>query len=87
MVLSIDSDLSHHGTSRIIALLLGRLRMSVDDAIQAFMFITAKAFSTPTLFGTQESRGNALEEALKDIVRLKTGNGESRMTFDSKCKV
>lgn len=74
-------------SSRINAILLGRLRMTIDDAIQAFKYILAKAFSGSTWFGTQEFRAKRLEGALRAIVRLKMENGESLMVQpESKCK-
>lgn len=61
--------------------------MPIDDAIYAYESISSKAFSGSTWFGTQQSRAERLEDALKEIVRLRTSNEETRMLNKSKCKV
>lgn len=73
---------------RIIALLLGRLRMSVDDAIQAYLTLSSKALSGTKWFETQNYRTSKLEEVLREIICMRTGNGDYRMvSARSKCKV
>lgn len=72
---------------RIIALLLGRLRMSVDEAIVAYMSLCEQVFSDTRWISAQQYKTSKLEAALKEIVRAKTGSSETRMMIRSDCKV
>lgn len=72
---------------RIIALFLGRLRMSVDEAILAYTSLSEQVFSDTKWVGKQKYKSSKLEEVLKDIIREKTGSSETKMMVQSKCKV
>jgi hypothetical protein len=62
--------------SRIIALMLGRLRMSVDEAIKCYGAISQEVFSNPNFVsigrGSKFSAAK-LERAIKRVVQEKTG--------------
>lgn len=72
---------------RIITLFLGRLRMSVEEAIVAYMSFSEQVFSDAKWVGTQRYRSTKLEMAMMNIIRAKTGNSETRMINNSNCKV
>jgi len=74
--------------SRIIALMLGRLRMSVSDAIKHYDTVTMRVFSTETKFVDDTFKASTLEAVIKDIVEGETGDRESYMldTFSRACK-
>ena len=68
-------------TGGIIALMLGRLRMSVDECIDAYINLSKEVFDERTLFagGSAQYTASALEEKMKDIIRLKTGYEDAKM--------
>lgn len=72
-----------HNELRIIALLLGRLRMSVDVAYTSL----CDHFSDTRWISAQQHKTSKLEEVLKDIAQAKTGSSETRMMVQSDCKV
>src|ERR1700722_11390015 len=61
-------------TGGIIALMLGRLRMSVDECIDAYINLSKEVFDERTSFagGSAQYTASALEEKMKDIIKLKT---------------
>ena len=60
---------------RIVALMLGRLRMDVDTAIKHYDIMVTHVFSDPK--GNGRFKATKLEVAIKSIVRDVTGNSES----------
>ena len=65
-------------SSRIIALMLGRLRMDVDAAIKHYDEITKHVFSDPKRWaGDGKFKAGKLEEAIKSVVEEITGDSES----------
>jgi len=73
-------------TGGIIALMLGRLRMSVDECIDAYInlskevFDDRKSFPEPRgLGGRAQYAASAMEERMKDLIRLKTGDEDAKM--------
>ncbi|XP_006457717.1 hypothetical protein AGABI2DRAFT_190154, partial [Agaricus bisporus var. bisporus H97] len=64
-------------TGGIIALMLGRLRMDVDTAIERYNDLAKKVFSTPKRWGDGAFKSTTLEEAMKSVVKTVTGDSES----------
>jgi hypothetical protein len=76
---------------RLIALLLGRLRLSVADAIEQYRLLASRVFSDTKLFYKDgKFKASNLEKAIKDVVEWKLGKGrrEERMfmSCDEGCK-
>lgn len=74
--------------------MLGRLRMSVDDAIEAYTCLASNVFGDKKLIvpaGSGVFRATKLEQGLKKMVEKATGDAEERMMEESpsqvKCKV
>ena len=65
--------------SRIIALMLGRLRMSVAEAIECYGTLAERVFSTTKRIGDGRFKASKLEEVIKEIVREKLGDPDARM--------
>jgi len=64
-------------SSRIIALMLGRLRMDVDTAINAYNNLVQRVFSDPKQWpGDGRFKATKLEEVIKSVVRNVTGDPE-----------
>lgn len=63
----------------LIALMLGRLRMSVDSAIRAYAKLSKSVFSKVKRNGDGKYRATKLEAAVKEIVRQYTGDAETRI--------
>jgi hypothetical protein len=62
--------------------MLGRLRMSVDQALMAYGKLLEKVFSDKKSFSTHRSstyKAKNLREALQSMVRGATGNEGERM--------
>lgn len=57
--------------------MLGRLRMSVDDAIRAYAKLSKKVFSEVKWVGDGKYKATRLEAAVKEIVKEYTGNAET----------
>ena len=71
----------------IIALMLGRLRMSVSECITAYISMSEKVFGQPQNFTHREKFDpQALEEAIKTIVRRKVGNQDALLQDPTGCK-
>jgi hypothetical protein len=65
---------------RILVLMLGRLRMSIDDAIKYYDFLTRKVFSDgKKVIGSSKFKATALEDAIKEMVKATTGDADSPM--------
>jgi hypothetical protein len=64
---------------RVIALMLGRLRMSIDDAISAYVDLMQKVYSEPKLVGDARSKATKLEKGMKNIIKSCVGNSDERM--------
>jgi uncharacterized protein (UPF0335 family) len=61
--------------TRLIALMLGRLRMSVEDAIKAYGQLTKEVFSDVKSPGSDgRFKASKLEKAIKEIVRAKSAS-------------
>ncbi|TKA37733.1 hypothetical protein B0A49_13237, partial [Cryomyces minteri] len=78
-------------TGGLIALLLGRLRLSVPQARNAFVKIAKDVFSIQRYLREGRFNEKKLEEAVKGLLRVKFGadRGEERMLDrpDAACKV
>ena len=63
---------------RIIALMLGRLRMDVDTAIEHYHQLAKYVFSDPKPLGRDgKYKATKLEEVIKSVVKGVTGDSES----------
>ncbi len=75
---------------RLIVLMLGRLRMSVDEAIEVYPKISKEVISQPK-WTTGEGRFSAtkLEQAIKEIIQIKLGDANAMLMDDrvDACKV
>jgi hypothetical protein len=83
--------------SRIIAIMLGPLQMTVAQCLEAYRFIAQRAFTpidggflawATQLPGPPGGRfsGASLEEAVKDIVEQQTGDRETLFANKTCCK-
>ena len=60
--------------------MLGRLRMSVNDAIVRYATFAKAVFSNVKKFGGDgKFSASKFEEAIKELVRERTGNPDERM--------
>ncbi|KAF8600495.1 hypothetical protein BDV93DRAFT_476415, partial [Ceratobasidium sp. AG-I] len=79
------------GTGGIIAILLGRLRMSADQAIEAYCEIMKEAFEERKLVGGEMYKAANLEGAVGKVVERCLGDGAASMidprAEDEGCKV
>ncbi|PPQ86546.1 hypothetical protein CVT25_007204 [Psilocybe cyanescens] len=73
-------------TGGLIAIMLGRLRMSVDECIAAYEKLASKIFDAGIMskIGNGASTGarfssTVLEEAIKEVVKQTTGNADASM--------
>ena len=65
---------------RVIAIMLGRLRMSVSDAIRCYDSFSEKVFSKgKKVVGDGKFKASILEDVIKEIVEEKTGDTDTRM--------
>jgi hypothetical protein len=63
---------------RIIALMLGRLRMGVETAIDAYNSLAQQVFSDQKQWpGDGKFKATKLEEVIKSIIRNATGDPET----------
>ncbi|KAH7339031.1 acyl transferase/acyl hydrolase/lysophospholipase, partial [Rhizoctonia solani] len=69
------------GTGAISAIMLGRLRMNIDDAISAYIKLISNVFSDKKFLanGPAAYSTTKLEQELKEIVRKATGDEDERM--------
>ena len=65
--------------SSLVALMLGRLRMSVEDAIACYGALAKTVFGDVKRFGDGKFKASNLENAIKDIVKKQTGQEDERM--------
>ncbi|KAH8794599.1 acyl transferase/acyl hydrolase/lysophospholipase [Flagelloscypha sp. PMI_526] len=75
------------GSGGLIAILLGRLRLSVDQAIESFLDIYRALYSQPI---SKTSRSNYLKNSVQSLVQLFTPDGnanEVMMENNPKCKM
>lgn len=64
--------------SRLIALLLGRLRLSVPEAIDKYRQLAQEVFSDQKLLlGDGKFKASKLEKAIKDVIEWKLGKGRA----------
>ena|ERR1700761_7103193 len=63
----------------IIALMLGRLRMSVVDAIECYNELTKTVFTAIQIGKDGKFKAEVLEDVIKKIVEIQTGTDEERM--------
>ena len=62
--------------------MLGRLRMSVDDAIKCYENLSKKIFSDMKWVGDGKYKATRLQNAIKDIVKEKVGDTEAPLFDD-----
>ncbi|CAE7143989.1 unnamed protein product [Rhizoctonia solani] len=79
------------GTGAICAVMLGRLRMGINEAIQAYANLMTTVFSDPKLINRNRGafKAHSLETELKKLVKNVEGD-EDEMLFNSRelhCKV
>ena len=71
----------------IIALMLGRLRMSATECIAAYLTMSEKVFGQPENFTKREKFDpQALEEAIKTIIEQRIGNSGAPLQDPTGCK-
>ncbi|KAM7208430.1 Acyl transferase/acyl hydrolase/lysophospholipase [Rhypophila decipiens] len=75
-------------TGGLIALLLGRVRLSVPEARKEYVQIAKEIFSVKTYLKSNKFDGRKLEEAVRSLLKRHLGNGEEKMLDRSKlsCK-
>jgi hypothetical protein len=72
---------------RIIAIMLGRLRMSVSECIKAYLEMSENVFGQPqNLTHREKFNPDALEKAIKVVVKEKTGDNDAVLLDPSCCK-
>ena len=62
---------------RIIALMLGRLRMDIDTAINHYDDLAKQVFSDMKRYGDGKVKAKKLEEVIQSVVETVTGDTES----------
>ncbi|KIJ37185.1 hypothetical protein M422DRAFT_178438, partial [Sphaerobolus stellatus SS14] len=72
----------------IIALMLGRLRMSVIDAIDCYDGLTKTVFKATQVGKDGKFKHKVLEKVFKDVIKRQVGTDKERMldTRDNACK-
>lgn len=72
--------------SRLIALLLGRLRLTTSEAISAYSVLAKEIFSKKNLpWKDGTFKASNLEKAIKDVLEEKLGKGHSNeMMYDTR---
>ncbi|KIJ30077.1 hypothetical protein M422DRAFT_187590, partial [Sphaerobolus stellatus SS14] len=75
-------------TGGIIALMLGRLRMSVVDAINCYDKLTKAVFKATQVGRDGKFKHKVLEKVFKDVIKRQLGTDEERMfdTRDNACR-
>jgi hypothetical protein len=67
--------------------MLGRLRMSTNECIDAYIQMSKRVFGQPQGFTSREKfNPQDLEQAIKDIVKRKTGDENSSLMDRASCK-
>ncbi|KAJ7143453.1 hypothetical protein C8R46DRAFT_1360542 [Mycena filopes] len=70
-------------TGGLIAILIGRLRMSVDDAIACYVEFSKKVFGkTKSTWGEGRYSATIFEDVVKTLVRKRTGDTETPLLDD-----
>ena len=65
---------------RLLAIMIGRLRMSIDEAIKYYDSLTKRVFSEgKKTIGDGKFKATVLEDVIKEIVETKTGDADSHM--------
>ena len=74
---------------RLIALFLGRLRMSVDDAIESYVRFSKRVFSAKQIGREGKFNAKTFEEAIIEVIERITKNPHERMMDQrpNACKV
>ena len=62
--------------------MLGRLRMSMVDAIDCYDNISGRVFSKLNRWGDGKYRAELLEEVIKEVVKRRTGDSEAQLLDD-----
>lgn len=68
--------------------MLGRLRMSVDDALRKYAELTKEVFSERKLMGDGKFKASKLEDAIKKVIveqRAALKDAEAKMKDDGTC--
>jgi hypothetical protein len=74
-------------SASIIALIIGRLRMSASECIDAYLEMSEKVFGQSQGFTHREMfNPEALERVVKDIVKRKTGEENAPLIDRTCCK-
>ncbi|KAG8736106.1 hypothetical protein FRC10_009704 [Ceratobasidium sp. 414] len=73
------------GTGAILMILVGRLGMTTEQAMETFARLSNEVFLNQKTFGTPAFKASKLEKTLKDIVRERTGN-ENEVMLDQRVK-
>ncbi|KAJ7484362.1 acyl transferase/acyl hydrolase/lysophospholipase [Mycena latifolia] len=78
-------------TGGIIAIMLGRLRMSVEQAIKSYDDLSGQVFRQSKLMGDGKYSATMLEKVIKAIIEERTGDSESSLLDDGalggKCRI
>lgn len=74
--------LTHSTKIRIIALMLGRLRMDIDTAINHYDHLAKEVFSDMKRFGDGKFKATKLEQVLKSVVDSVTHDSESPLLVE-----
>ncbi|EUC61098.1 patatin-like phospholipase, partial [Rhizoctonia solani AG-3 Rhs1AP] len=77
------------GTGGISACMLGRLKLSIDKAIEEYAKLVKQVFQQKKMSGPAMYKQTKLQEALKTIVREATKNEEEKMSEgqeNNRCK-
>ena len=72
---------------RIIALMLGRLQMDADTAIEHYDNLVIEVFSDMKRWGNERFKATKLEEVIKSMVKTVTGDSESPLLEDDQVRV
>ncbi|KAL5631739.1 hypothetical protein ACGC1H_007295 [Rhizoctonia solani] len=67
------------GTGGISACMLGRLRMPIDKTVAEYARLVKEVFKDKKIGGPTMYKGTRLQEALKTMIRVATGNEEEKM--------
>ncbi|CAE6433136.1 unnamed protein product [Rhizoctonia solani] len=74
------------GTGGLIAILLGRLGLQVEDAIEMYQQIVKDTFSQRKLSGEETFKTTKLENAIIRVLERYTGRPDTLMMGTGRCK-
>ncbi|KAJ7109046.1 acyl transferase/acyl hydrolase/lysophospholipase [Mycena crocata] len=78
-------------TGGIIAIMLGRLRMSIEQAIECYDALSREVFRRSKFLGDGKYSATTLETVIKKIVKERTGDSETSLLDDGalggQCKI